>query len=433
MSFEYRQQRLHADDLPLAELAQRYGTPLYVYSKTQILSNWQAFAAHWPAPHRLCYAVKANSNLAVLQLLAQQGAGFDIVSGGELARVLAAGGEAHKVVFSGVAKSVPEIEQALSAGIGCFNVESIAELDRIQAIAKRMQVTAPVSLRVNPDVDAKTHPYIATGLKANKFGIPMQAALDAFRHAAQQPNLNVVGADCHIGSQILSISPFLDAADIMLNLVQRLRAEGIHIQHLDLGGGLGIPYQHEPAPAVADYLQQLLARAADIQDLSLWLEPGRAIVGNAGVLVTQVEYLKPSSEKTFMLVDAGMNDLLRPALYSAYHDIVPVQENTQGAAGQPLVDVVGPVCETGDFLGHARHLHAAAGDLLAVLNAGAYGFTMSSNYNTRCRPAEVMVSGSQAQVVRARESLSDLWRGEQLFVADAQSANAPAGRGSDQR
>jgi len=412
MSFDYVNGILHAEQCNLNELSDTYGTPLYVYSQTLITANWQRFAAHWPAPHKLCYAVKANSNLAVLNLLARLGAGFDIVSGGELARVLAAGGKAKDVVFSGVAKSQDEMAYALEQGIYCFNVESAAELERLNLVAKAHGVMAPVSLRVNPDVDAQTHPYISTGLKANKFGIAMQDARAVARRAMALPNIKLQGLDCHIGSQILTLAPFLDAADIMLNLIGELREEGIEITHLDMGGGMGIPYQQEHAPDVSVYLQALLERAQNLGNLTMLLEPGRAIVGNAGALITTVEYLKSGEDKNFVLVDAAMNDLMRPALYQAYHDIIPVRQHDADTA---IVDVVGPVCETGDFLGHARHLSAQEGDRLAVMNAGAYGFTMSSNYNTRPRAAEVMVNGGQVQLIRERERLEDLWKGEHLL------------------
>ncbi|RUO48315.1 diaminopimelate decarboxylase [Pseudidiomarina donghaiensis] len=412
MSFDYVNGILHADQCNLNELSDTYGTPLYVYSQTLITANWQGFAAHWPAPHKLCYAVKANSNLAVLNLLARLGAGFDIVSGGELARVLAAGGKAKDVVFSGVAKSQEEMAYALEQGIYCFNVESAAELERLNQVANAHGVMAPVSLRVNPDVDAQTHPYISTGLKANKFGIAMQDARAVAKRAMALPNIKLQGLDCHIGSQILTLEPFLDAADIMLNLIHELREEGIKITHLDMGGGMGIPYQQELAPDVSVYLQALLERAENMGNLTMLLEPGRAIVGNAGTLITTVEYLKSGEDKNFVLVDAAMNDLMRPALYQAYHDIIPVRQHD---ADKAIVDVVGPVCETGDFLGHARHLSAQEGDRLAVMNAGAYGFTMSSNYNTRPRAAEVMVNGGQVQIIRERERLEDLWKGEHLL------------------
>ena len=412
MSFDYVNGILHAEQCNLNELSDTYGTPLYVYSQTLITANWQGFAAHWPAPHKLCYAVKANSNLAVLNLLARLGAGFDIVSGGELARVLAAGGKAKDVVFSGVAKSQEEMAYALEQGIYCFNVESAAELERLNQVANAHGVMAPVSLRVNPDVDAQTHPYISTGLKANKFGIAMQDARAVARRAMALPNIKLQGLDCHIGSQILTLEPFLDAADIMLNLIHELREEGIEITHLDMGGGMGIPYQQELAPDVSVYLQALLERAQNMGNLTMLLEPGRAIVGNAGALITTVEYLKSGEDKNFVLVDAAMNDLMRPALYQAYHDIIPVRQHD---ADKAIVDVVGPVCETGDFLGHARHLSAQEGDRLAVMNAGAYGFTMSSNYNTRPRAAEVIVNGGQVQLIRERERLEDLWKGEHLL------------------
>lgn len=412
MSFAYQHGVLHAENRAIDSLAEQYGTPLYVYSHGLITENWQRFSEHWPAPHKLCYAVKANSNLAVLNLLVRLGAGFDIVSGGELARVIAAGGKASDVVFSGVAKSREEMAYALQQGIFCFNVESAAELERLNNVAAELGVQAPVSLRVNPDVDAQTHPYISTGLKTNKFGIPMVQARAVAQRAAELPHIHLQGLDCHIGSQILTMAPFLDAADRMLALIVELRQEGIAISHLDMGGGVGIPYQHEESPDVSTYLQELQRRADKVGGLTLLLEPGRAIVGNAGVLVTRVEYDKPGADKHFLLVDAGMNDLMRPALYQAYHDIVPVLQHD---ADKAIVDVVGPVCETGDFLGHARHLSAHAGDLLAVMNAGAYGFTMSSNYNTRPRAAEVMVMGERAQLVRQRETLEDLWKGEQIM------------------
>ncbi|RUO38949.1 diaminopimelate decarboxylase [Pseudidiomarina aestuarii] len=417
MAFEYRNGSLHADAVDLNQLAHDYGTPLYVYSAQQIRANWKQFADHWPQPHQLCYAVKANSNLGVLHLLAQLGAGFDIVSGGELARVIAAGGKASATVFSGVGKSKEEIAYALEQGIGCFNVESAAELERINEIAAAKGVMAPVSFRVNPDVDAQTHPYIATGLKANKFGIAMQHAKTVIRRGAEMSHIHVKGVDCHIGSQILTTQPFLDAADRMLQLIADVRAEGIEITHLDMGGGVGIPYQQEKSPAVSEYLQALLAKAAQFDNLTLMLEPGRAIVGNAGVLLSKVEYYKPGEEKNFLLVDAGMNDLLRPALYQAYHQIVAVNEVPESSPSDRLVDVVGPVCETGDFFGHARHLSANQDDIIAILNAGAYGFTMSSNYNTRPRAAEVIVDGDQIHLVRQRERLADLWKGESIMGA----------------
>lgn len=404
---------MHVEGLSLPAIASQFGTPCYVYSRAAITANWQAFSSQLPAPHKVCYAVKANSNLAILQVLAQLGAGFDVVSGGEIARVLKAGGKAADIVFSGVAKSVDEIRYALTQGIGQFNVESAAELSRISAIATDMGCTARVSFRVNPDVDAKTHPYIATGLEDNKFGIPMAEALATYQHAATLPGIEIVGADCHIGSQLTELEPFLAALERMLALVDSLAAEGIQLRHLDMGGGLGVTYTNEQPPAVASYIQAMLQRLADYPHLALYLEPGRAIVANAGVLLTQVEYLKFNGHKHFIMVDAGMNDLLRPALYQAHHDII----NVAPSQGSLLTgDVVGPVCETGDFLGQNRTLTVAAGDVLAVKSAGAYGFAMSSNYNSRPRPAEVLVDGENARLVRARETLDDVWRHETLLA-----------------
>lgn len=414
--FRYQAGELYAEQVPVAELVEHYGSPLFVYSQQQIIDNWERFNQCWPTPHRLCYAVKANSNLAVLDVLAEQGSGFDIVSAGELQRVLAAGGKAKDVVFSGVAKSSEEIKFALQQGIGCINIESAAELERIQAVAKALDLVAPVSIRVNPDVDAQTHPYIATGMKANKFGIAMGDALPVFERAQALSHTRLLGADCHIGSQIMSPEPFLDAAERMFDLVDRLQAKGISLSHLDLGGGFGVSYDGQPELELETYLNGVLEKVKDYPDITLLLEPGRAIVGDAGVLVTQVEYLKSSEDKTFAIVDAGMNDLLRPSLYQAWHDILPVRQQTAGS-GQ-LVDVVGPVCETGCFLGHARHLDVKENDLLAVSHAGAYGFTMSSNYNTRCRPAEIMVAGEQHAVVRERETFADLIRGEHRWQKD---------------
>ena len=410
---KFSQQQLFIENTPATELATTYGTPLYVYSKNQIVQNWARFKQHWPAPHRLCYAVKANSNLAILQLLAAQGAGFDIVSAGELKRVLKAGGDASLVVFSGVAKSIEELTFALQQGIGCINVESAAELERIQQVAEPLQLKAPVSVRVNPDVDAKTHPYIATGMKANKFGITMSDAKAVFRRAAALPNIELLGADCHIGSQIMQAAPFLDAAERMFKLVDELAAEDIILSHLDLGGGFGVSYEETEALELTRYLTGVLALAESYPQLTLLLEPGRAIVADAGVLLTTVEYLKQTDEKHFALVDAGMNDLLRPSLYQAWHTIVAVQEQKNG--GDSIVDVVGPVCETGCFIGHARHLAVAAGDLLAVKHAGAYGFTMSSNYNTRPRAAEVLIDDTERYIIRERETFDDLVRGERLL------------------
>lgn len=411
--FKYQDGVLCAENIPLPELADRFGTPCYVYSKRAIERNWQAFASALPAPHMACYAVKANGNLAVLQVLAQQGAGFDVVSGGEIARVLKAGGDPGRIVFSGVGKSHSEIAYALAVGIAQFNVESAAELERISAIASERQQRARISLRVNPDVDAKTHPYIATGLEANKFGIPMNEALKTFRLASGLPGLDVVGVDCHIGSQLTELAPFLDAMDRLLQLVDTLAAEGIELTHLDMGGGLGVQYNDETPPEPATYIQAMLDKLGSYPQLALYLEPGRAIVANAGVMLTRVEYIKHSARKDFVIVDAGMNDMLRPSLYQAFHQIVNVDASREPQS-MP-VDVVGPVCETGDFLGQQRQLGAFAGDLLAVKSAGAYGFAMSSNYNTRGRPAEIMVDGDTAHLVRKREQLEALWRDESLL------------------
>lgn len=404
---------LHFEGVALPDVATQFATPCYVYSRAAITANWRAFSEQLPAPHKICFAVKANSNLAVLQVLAELGAGFDVVSGGEIARVLRAGGKPENIVFSGVAKSDSEIRYALTQKIGQFNVESDAELERISEIASAMKVTARISLRVNPDVDAKTHPYIATGLEDNKFGIPMQNALATYQRAAELPAIEIVGADCHIGSQLTELEPFLAALERMLALVDSLAEHGIELRHIDMGGGLGVTYTDEKPPQVAEYIQAMLKRLEAYPHLALYLEPGRAIVANAGVLLTRVEYLKFNGHKHFIMVDAGMNDLLRPALYQAHHDIVNVE--TSSSAEAVTGDVVGPVCETGDFLGQNRTLRVRAGDLLAVKSAGAYGFTMSSNYNTRPRPPEIMVDGSQMHLVRARETLEDVWRGETLI------------------
>ncbi|SOC51030.1 diaminopimelate decarboxylase [Chromohalobacter canadensis] len=408
--FNYRDGQLYAEDVPLADIAERFGTPCYVYSRATFTRHFKAYSdALGEHPHLICYAVKANANLAVLDLLARLGAGFDIVSQGELERVLAAGGDPAKVVFSGVAKQASEMARALEVGIKCFNVESLPELERLNQVASECGQVARVSLRVNPDVDARTHPYISTGLKANKFGIAVDDAFEVYQRAAALPNLEVVGLDCHIGSQLTELSPFLDALDRLLVLLDRLHEAGITIEHLDLGGGLGVPYQDEQPPAPYDYARALLERL-DGRALTLLFEPGRSIAANAGVLVTRVEYLKPGETQHFAIVDAGMNDLIRPALYQAWQRIVPV--DTRQSRETALYDVVGPVCETGDFLGKERELAIAPGDLLAVRSAGAYGFVMASNYNSRPRPAEIMVDGESAQVVRERETLADLWAGE---------------------
>src|SRR5574343_2036066 len=414
MSFTRIQGVLHAEQCSLEQLAQQFSTPLYVYSKASFEKHYldmdQAFSF---IDHQICFAVKSNSNLAVLNVLAKLGAGFDIVTGGELARVLAAGGNPNKVVFSGVGKTEAEMIAALDAGILCFNVESASELDRLAAVAGQVGKRAPISLRVNPDVDAKTHPYISTGLKENKFGVPIADALALYRHAASLPSIDVTGIDCHIGSQLLDPSPFVEALERILPLVDTLKAEGIHLHHIDLGGGLGI-YYHEgqSEPVVADYLRPLLDRLSG-RGLRVLLEPGRRLVGNAGVLLTKVEYLKHGDDKHFAIVDAAMNDLARPALYEAWHDIVPVAPHNGEAR---TYDIVGPVCETGDFLGQARPLALQQGDLLAVLSAGAYGMVMSSNYNTRPRAAEILIDDRTTHVVRPRETIESLYAGEQTIT-----------------
>ncbi|HHW63651.1 MAG TPA: diaminopimelate decarboxylase [Rhodocyclaceae bacterium] len=400
---------LWLEDLPLAEIATRFGTPTYVYSKAALESAFAAWQGALAGRRALvCYAVKANSNLGILSVFARLGAGFDIVSGGELARVLAAGGQADKVVFSGVGKTRAEMRQALEAGIRCFNVESAAELEHLDAVAGALGKRAPVALRVNPDVDPKTHPYISTGLKGNKFGVAFADALDLYRRAAALPNLHISGVACHIGSQLLDPAPMTEAAEKVRDLVDRLAEEGVVLEHIDLGGGLGIRYRDEAPPAVADYLAPLLA-VFDGRDEELCFEPGRSLVGNAGLLLTRIEYLKPGETKNFAVVDAAMNDLARPALYDAWHEVVAVDRRTDAEAEY---DVVGPICESGDFLARGRKLAVAEGDLLAILSAGAYGMTMSSNYNTRPRAAEVIVDGSQALEVRARETVSALFAAE---------------------
>jgi diaminopimelate decarboxylase len=413
--FNYRDGHLQAEGVDLAEIAAQIGTPCYVYSRATLERHWRVFdEALGTHPHLICYAVKANSSLAVLQVLARLGSGFDIVSEGELARVLRAGGDPSRIVFSGVGKRASEMRAALQAGIRCFNVESEPELQRLNEVAGESGNVAPVSLRVNPDVDAGTHPYISTGLRDNKFGIDVDIALDTFRRAADLPNLEVTGIDCHIGSQLTDITPFVDALERVLILVDRLQEDGITLQHIDLGGGLGIQYEQQDHPPLPDaYALELLAHLNG-RPQQLLLEPGRAIAGNAGILLTRVEYLKHTQHKNFAIVDAAMNDLQRPALYNAWHEIVPVQPREGDTTSY---DIVGPVCETGDFLGKQRKLALAEGDLLAVRSAGAYGFTMSSNYNSRPRAAEVMVDGDQLHVIRERESVDDLYRDEHLLPA----------------
>ncbi|AGV17899.1 MULTISPECIES: diaminopimelate decarboxylase [Vibrio] len=405
--------QLWAEDVPLQALAEQYGTPLYVYSRATLERHWKAFdSAVGQHPHLVCYAVKANSNLGVLNTLARLGSGFDIVSGGELERVIAAGGDPKKVVFSGVGKTPAEMKRALELGIKCFNVESEPELERLNKVAGELGVIAPISLRINPDVDAKTHPYISTGLRDNKFGIAFDRAPDVYKFAQSLPNLNVQGIDCHIGSQLTNIDPFIDATDRLLALIDDLKAQGINIRHLDVGGGLGVVYRDELPPQPSDYAKALLGRLENHQDLELIFEPGRAIAANAGILLTRVEFLKHTEHKNFAIIDAAMNDLMRPALYQAWQDIVPVSPRKGEAQ---TYDLVGPICETGDFLGKDRALVLQEGDLLAVRSAGAYGFVMSSNYNTRTRAAEVMVDGKQSHLVRQREELTSLWQLEQIL------------------
>ena len=410
--FAYRDSMLHAEEVPLPQIAAAHGTPCYVYSRAALQSRYDEFRQALAGRDALvCYAVKANSNLAILNLFARAGAGFDIVSGGDLARVIAAGGNPAKVVFSGVGKSTAEMRAALEAGILCFNVESAAELAALDETAGSLGRRAPISLRVNPDVDPKTHPYIATGLKSAKFGIPIGEALPLYRHARTLRNVDIRGIDCHIGSQLLDPAPAAEAAARLLGLVDALAAEGIALSHIDVGGGMGIRYGDEAAPGAAEYLAPLLAVLAGRRE-RLLIEPGRALVGNAGLLLTRIAYLKHGEEKNFAIVDAAMNDLMRPALYDAWHDILPVRQEGGAAAAY---EVVGPVCESGDFLGHARMLAVAQGDLLAVMSAGAYGMTMSSNYNTRPRAAEVVVDGKQVHLVREREHIAQLFAGERVL------------------
>ncbi|MEE4706779.1 diaminopimelate decarboxylase [Pseudomonas alliivorans] len=411
-AFNYRDGELFAEGVALSAIAERFGTPTYVYSRAHIEAQYRAYTdALDGMPHLVCFAVKANSNLGVLNVLARLGAGFDIVSRGELERVLAAGGKAEKIVFSGVGKTREDMRRALEVGVHCFNVESTDELERLQSVAAELNVRAPISLRVNPDVDAGTHPYISTGLKENKFGIAIADAEDVYVRASQLPNLEVIGVDCHIGSQLTTLEPFIDALDRLLDLVDRLGDCGIHLHHIDLGGGVGVRYRDEEPPLVADYIKAVRERLAG-RDLGLMFEPGRFIVANAGVLLTRVEYLKHTEHKDFAIVDAAMNDLIRPALYQAWMDVTAVRPR-EGEA-RPY-DIVGPICETGDFLAKGRELALAEADLLAVHSAGAYGFVMSSNYNTRGRAAEVLVDDTQAFEVRRRETVAELFAGESLL------------------
>ncbi|MCK5875348.1 MAG: diaminopimelate decarboxylase [Alcanivoracaceae bacterium] len=409
--FQYRDGALFAEEIAVADLAERFGTPLYVYSRATLERHFRAFDdAFGQHPHQVCYAVKANSNIAVLNVLARLGAGFDIVSGGELTRVLRAGGAPDKIVFSGVGKTADEMELALKAGIHCFNVESAAELELLNLVAGEQDKVARIAIRVNPDVDAQTHPYISTGLKENKFGVDIEEAPSLYQHAADLPHIEVIGVDCHIGSQLTKLTPFEDALKRVLDLVDRLQAKGIPIRHLDLGGGLGVRYRDETPPEPAEYIAALLKHIP--ADMPVHIEPGRAIAANAGVFVTRVLYLKPTTHKNFAVVDGAMNDLIRPSLYSAWMDIIPVQPHDADCREW---DIVGPVCETGDFLGKQRTLSLESGDLLAIRSAGAYGFSMASNYNSRNRAAEIMVDGDQAYVVRQRESYDEQLRLESLL------------------
>lgn len=412
MSFHYQNQQLYAEQVPIETIVKQFGTPCYIYSRTALEKNWQAFAgALKNQSHRICYAVKANSNLAVLHVLARLGSSFDIVSGGELARVLAAGGKAENIIFSGVGKSTTEIQQALDANIHCFNVESESELLRINTIAQQNNKRVNIALRINPDVNVKTHPYISTGLKENKFGIPIDEALNLFLKAKTLTHINLLGIACHIGSQLTETTPFLQALTCLEELITALNKHDIRIQHLDIGGGLGITYQHEQPPSPTEWCQNILQKLTN-KTLELIIEPGRAIAANAGILITRVEYLKHTPHKNFAIVDAGMNDLLRPALYDAWQNIIPVKQNQN--ITEKKYDVVGPVCETSDFLGLDRKLALQENDLLAVCDTGAYGFVMSSNYNSRPRAAEVMVNGSNYFLARPREQLNTLFTEEKF-------------------
>ncbi len=416
--FQSRDGRLHAEDVPLEDIAREYGTPCYVYSRATLERHWHAFdRAFGDYPHLVCYAVKANGSLAILNLLARLGSGFDIVSGGELKRVIAAGGDPAKTVFSGVGKETWELEAGLEAGVRCFNIESEGELENLSAVAARLGRVAPISVRINPDVDAKTHPYISTGLHNNKFGLSVDRAMAVYRQAEGDPNVRISGVACHIGSQLTELGPYTDALGRVLDFIEELAAAGITIEHIDFGGGLGVRYHEENPPSPAEYWD-ILSRQLDARGIALpvTIEPGRAIVGNAGILLTRVNFLKASRSTNFCIVDAGMNDLIRPALYQAYQEIVPVTGRDDLPA--TTYNVVGPICESGDFLGKDRSLRVAPGDLLAVRTAGAYAMVMASNYNARPRPAEVMVDGDRCHLVRARETLEDLYRGEQPLPAD---------------
>lgn len=411
--FQYKNEQLYAEDLPVKQLAEEFGTPLYIYSRATLERHWHAFdSALGKHPHLICYAVKANSNIGILNVMAKLGSGFDIVSQGELERVLAAGGDPSKVVFSGVAKSRVEIMRALEVGIRCFNVESVAELHHINQIAGEMGKIAPISLRVNPDVDAHTHPYISTGLKENKFGVSVDEAREVYKLAATLPHVKITGMDCHIGSQLTELQPFLDATDRLIRLMEQLKEDGITLKHLDLGGGLGVTYTDETPPHPSDYATALLNKLEDYEDLEIILEPGRAIAANAGILVAKVQYLKSNESRNFAITDTGMNDMIRPALYEAYMNIIEIDRTLERK--KAIYDVVGPVCETSDFLGKQRELAIAEGDYIAQRSAGAYGASMSSNYNSRPRTAEVLVDGDKAHLIRRRESLSELWALESI-------------------
>ncbi|OHR71274.1 diaminopimelate decarboxylase [Haemophilus sp. HMSC71H05] len=411
--FQYKNEQLYVEDLPVKQLAEEFDTPLYIYSRATLERHWHAFdSALGKHPHLICYAVKANSNIGILNVMAKLGSGFDIVSQGELERVLAAGGDASKVVFSGVAKSRAEIMRALEVGIRCFNVESVAELHHINQIAGEMGKVAPISLRVNPDVDAHTHPYISTGLKENKFGVSVDEAREVYKLAATLPHVKITGMDCHIGSQLTELQPFLDATDRLIRLMEQLKEDGITLKHLDLGGGLGVTYTDETPPHPSDYATALLNKLKEYEDLEIILEPGRAIAANAGILVAKVQYLKSNESRNFAITDTGMNDMIRPALYEAYMNIIEI-DRTLGRE-KAIYDVVGPVCETSDFLGKQRELAIAEGDYIAQRSAGAYGASMSSNYNSRSRTAEVLVDGDEAHLIRRRESLSELWALESI-------------------
>ena len=411
--FQYKNEQLYVEDLPVKQLAEEFGTPLYIYSRATLERHWHAFdSALGKHPHLICYAVKANSNIGILNIMAKLGSGFDIVSQGELERVLAADGEASKVVFSGVAKSRAEIMRALEVGIRCFNVESVAELHHINQIAGEMGKIAPISLRVNPDVDAHTHPYISTGLKENKFGVSVDEAREVYKLAATLPHVKITGMDCHIGSQLTELQPFLDATDRLIRLMEQLKEDGITLKHLDLGGGLGVTYTDETPPHPSDYAAALLNKLKNYKDLEIILEPGRAIAANAGILVAKVQYLKSNESRNFAITDTGMNDMIRPALYEAYMNIIEIDRTLERE--KAIYDVVGPVCETSDFLGKQRALAIAEGDYIAQRSAGAYGASMSSNYNSRPRTAEVLVDGDKAHLIRRRENLSELWALESI-------------------